>query len=95
LWCHPPTPGNSLRPFIIFNLAGYLERHGFNVEISNPHEARFEDNAAYIFRAVRRFVPRFVGLTAFVTDFPQPRAFSADFHGRPHSFVAISKHDRL
>jgi radical SAM superfamily enzyme YgiQ (UPF0313 family) len=66
------SPTNAREPYMPFYylyLAGYLEKHGFTVEISNPHELRFEDNVAIILRDVQRFQPRFVGLAAFVTDY--------------------------
>jgi anaerobic magnesium-protoporphyrin IX monomethyl ester cyclase len=66
------SPTNAREPYMPFYylyLAGYLEKHGFTVEISNPHEVRCEDNVAIILRDVQRFQPRFVGLAAFVTDY--------------------------
>ena len=66
------SPANARAPYMPYYylyLAGYLEKHGFTVEISNPHEVRFEDNVACILRDVHRFQPRFVGLAVFVTDY--------------------------
>lgn len=65
----PTNAREFYMPFYYLYLAGYLEKHGFTVEISNPHEARFKDNIACIRRDVQRFQPRFVGLAAFVTDY--------------------------
>ena len=65
----PTNAREFYMPFYYLYLAGYLEKHGFTVEISNPHEARFEDNLACILHDVQRFQPRFVGLAAFVTDY--------------------------
>lgn len=65
----PTNAREAYMPFYYLYLAGYLEKHGFRVEISNPHEVRFEDNVAIILGDVQRFRPRFVGLAAFVTDY--------------------------
>jgi len=65
----PTNARESYMPFYYLYLAGYLEKYGFKVEISNPHEARFKDNLAIILGDVQRFRPRFVGLAAFVTDY--------------------------
>lgn len=66
------SPTNAREPYMPFYylyLAGYLEKHGFNTEISNPHKIQYEDNIAIILRDIQRFQPRFVGLAAFVTDY--------------------------
>ncbi len=56
-------------PFYFLYLAGYLEKHGFNVEIVNPHKKQVRDNIRYILDEIEAKKPRFIGLASFVTDF--------------------------
>ncbi len=56
-------------PFYYLYLAGYLEKHGFSVEIANPHEKSDEGNTNAILQAIKTKQPRFIGLASFVTDY--------------------------
>ena len=65
-----PANADSIHmPYYFLYLVGYLERHGFSVEILNPHRKAAEDNVAEILAGIVEKKPRFVGLAAFVTDF--------------------------
>ncbi len=65
----PTNAREAYMPYYYLYLAGYLEKHGFTAEISNPHHVGFNDNVDHILNDVRRYQPRFVGLAAFVTDY--------------------------
>lgn len=65
----PANARSFYMPFYFLYLAGYLEKHGFNVEIVNPQRKQVQDNIREILEEIRAKNPRFVGLAAFVTDF--------------------------
>jgi radical SAM superfamily enzyme YgiQ (UPF0313 family) len=66
------SPANAeavYMPFYFLYLAGYLEKHGFSVDIVETHAKDRKENIQTILRdiAIRR--PRFIGLASFVTDY--------------------------
>lgn len=56
-------------PYFYLFLAGYLERHGFKVDIVDPHFETLEENTAFILDKVRLHNPKYVGLASFCTDY--------------------------
>ena len=58
-------------PYYFLYLAGYLEKHGFVVDIIDPHNKHTSANYDYIINAVNRRKPRYIGFAAFVTDYDE------------------------
>jgi len=56
-------------PFYYLYLAGYLEKHGFMVDIINHHEVTAEKYFKMVVDEIIKKQPRFVGMASFVTDY--------------------------
>jgi radical SAM superfamily enzyme YgiQ (UPF0313 family) len=83
-----PTNARSVyMPFYYLYLAGYPEKHGFSVEILDPHHKSYEDNTTEILAWISARKPRFVGLAAFVTDFDAVTALASEI--KKHSTAII------
>lgn len=65
-------------PFYYLYLAGYLEKHGFTVEIFNHHEATAEKYFKMVVDEVIKKQPRFIGLATFVTDYASVVALATE-----------------
>ena len=66
------SPSNARTPYMPFYflyLAGYLEKHGFVVDIIDPHNRNASANYDFIISEVKRQRPRYIGIAAFVTDY--------------------------
>lgn len=56
-------------PYYYLYLAGYLEKHGYAVEIADPHKKSNEANIKAILEEIKTKQPKFIGLASFVTDY--------------------------
>ena len=65
----PANAGAVYMPFYFLYLAGYLEKHGFSVDIVETHAKDREENIQAILREIACKGPRFIGLASFVTDY--------------------------
>lgn len=66
------SPLNALSvhmPYYYLYLAGYMEKHGINVTIVDPHFQSEAENVSFILEQVKHQKPRYIGLACFVTDY--------------------------
>jgi len=66
------SPSNALSdymPSYFLYLAGYLEKHGFRIDIVDPHKKNIDVNYDIIIHEIKTKNPRYIGLAAFVTDY--------------------------
>ncbi len=74
-------------PFYYLYLAGYLEKHGFNVEIFNGCADSAEKYSQMVVDEIRLKQPRFVGLAVFVTDYAGVAALAKEI--KKHTGIPI------
>jgi len=85
----PANADSSYMPFYYLYLAGYLEKHGFTVEIFNPHIRNTEKYFKMVMREIAGKQPRFVGLAAFVTDFDSVVALATEIKNQTDTTILV------
>ena len=65
----PSNARSPHMPFYFLYLTGYLEKHGFVVDIVETHGRNASANYNFIIDEVKKKKPRYIGLAAFVTDY--------------------------